>query len=263
MPVFLLNLAHADFAAGKGTFPVDSGRAGRVLGGIARISLMLGAAATLAAAVAYFHQVSAKEDLLASVRIITATVSGCEGPGRFEHIRFHYKVDGKQYDQNAYLRRSVFIGSSGLTDACAAPTVRLEYLAGDPNRWSIAPLSPITREEREAEISAVYVTVGPMFLFVAGVFSFTVLVLKNRKEKQEQLAREGVILPAELIKVSEDMNDESVYNIRAEYRFLNPRAEVVTGRNSGIRLDLKKKDYPPAGTPMLVLYVSDDLFEAL
>jgi len=264
MPVFLLNLANADFAAGKGPYPVMSGRRLAFVSAVARIAVMLGAALTLAAAATYFYQANAKERLLSSLQTVTATVSGCAGPGRFQNIRFHYTVEGKAYDQSAYWRGTEFVGPSGLTDACTAPTIRLNYLAGDPNRWSVAPISPITRQEREATtISAFYVIIGPFFLFVASIFSLTGYALRKTKEKQERLAKEGVILKAELIKAKEDTTEDSPFNIRCEYRFTNPRGEVLTGKTSGIRPDVKKKDYPPPGTPMLVLYVNDHLFEAL
>jgi hypothetical protein len=263
MPVFLLNLKNADFAEGKGPYRVDSGRGMAFSATVTRIALILGAAMTLAAGTLYFYQANAKDRLLASVQTVTATVTGCEGAGRFQNIGFHYAVEGKTYDQSAYMRQTQFVGPSGLTDSCSGKTVRLRYLNGDPNRWSIAPLSPLTRDELESRTSPVYVVSGGTLLLIAGVFALTTKGLKSRKERQEKLAGRGVILKAQLVRAREDNSEDSGYNIRCEYRFLNPRGMEVTGTTSGYRQGMKKKSLPAAGTEMLVLYVDDKLFEAL
>jgi hypothetical protein len=72
-----------------------------------------------------------------------------------------------------------------------------------------------------------------------------------------------VILKAELIEAKEYSSEDTAFDIRCEFRFTNPRGEILTGKTLGIRPDVKKKDYPPPGTAMLVLYVNDKLFEAL
>jgi hypothetical protein len=263
MPVFLMNLKNADFAEGKGPYRVDSGRGVAFSATVTRIALMLGAAITLAAGTMYFYQANAKDRLLASVQTVTATVTGCKGPGRFQNIRFHYAVDGKTYDQSAYMRQTQFVGPSGLTDSCAGNTVQLRYLSGDPNRWSIAPLSPLTREERESRTSLFYLATGGTLLLIAGAFALTTMALKSRKARQEKLAVQGVMLKAQLVRAREDKSEDTAYNIRCEYRFLNPLGREVSGTSSRYRQGMKKKDLPPAGTEMLVLYVDDKLFEAL
>jgi hypothetical protein len=161
------------------------------------------------------------------------------------------------------MRQTKFVGASGLMDACAAGTVKLQVLTGDPDRWSVAPLSPISRAESEAGISAFYVAIGPTLLLIAGIFALTAFMLKKNKLRQERLGSEGVILHAELIKARAETGDDTPNNIRCEYRFTTPRGAVLTGLTSGLRRDLKKKDFPPPGTPMLVLYVDDRLFDAL
>ena len=263
MAVFLLNLANSDFVEGKAPYRVDSGRGAAFSSTVTRVSLMLGVAMTLAAGTTYLYQENAKERLRASVRTLSATVTGCDGPGRFQNIRFHYTVDGNTYDQSAYARQTLFVGPSGLIDSCAAGTVRLNYLSANPERWSIAPLTPITREEMEHGVSAPFLAAGPAFLLVAGIFALTAMGLKARKARQEKLAARGVILKAELVRARKDDSEDSAYNIRCEYRFLNPRGVEVSGISSGYRRGMKKKDLPPAGTEMLVIYVNDDLFEAL
>jgi hypothetical protein len=265
MPVFFLNPANADFAEGKGLYIIDSPRALNFISTVMRISLMLGAALTVAASIAYFYSAGAHQRLLSSVRPVTANVTGCEGPGRFQNVQFHYTIDGKPYDQSAYLRPSQFVGGSGLIDACASGsgTVQLRYLAADPSRWSIAPLSPLKREELEQGTSSMYLMFGPTLLLIAGIYALVWRSLKKRKEKQERLRSAGMILKAELIKAKEDASEDSRYNIRCEYRFTSPRGTVLTGNTSGLRRDIKKTDYPPPGTPMLVVYVDDELFEAL
>jgi hypothetical protein len=151
-----------------------------------------------------------------------------------------------------------------MTDVCAGNgTVELNYLESDPTRWSIAPLSPLTRDDLQTGFSVGYRFPGPVLLLCAGIFWLTGIAVQNTREKQQRLGREGVILKAELIRARHDSSDESVYDIRCEYRFTNPAGVMMTGKSAGSRPDLKKEDYPPEGTPMLVLYVNDELFEAL
>jgi Protein of unknown function (DUF3592) len=264
MPVFLLDLKNADFAEGKGPYRVDSGRGMAFSATVTRIALILGAAMTLAAGTVYFYQANAKDRLPASVRTVTATVTGCEGPGRFQNIRFHYTVDGKTYDQSAYMRQSQFLGPAGLIDSCAGGnTVQLSYLGADPDRWSIAPLSPLTREELESRPSPFYLVTGGTLLLIAGIFALATWKLKSRKARQEKLGARGVLLKAQLVRAREDNCEDTSYNIRCDYRFLNPLGRELSGTSSGYRRGMKKKNLPPAGTEMLVLYVDDNLFEAL
>jgi hypothetical protein len=263
MPVFLLNLANADFVAGKAPYRVDSGRRVSISAALTKVALTLGTAITLAAATAYLYQEHAKGQLRESVRTVTAAVTGCEGPGRFQNIRFHYTADGKNYDQSAYWRQSTFVGPSGLTDSCAKGTVQLNYLSGDANRWSIAPLSPLTRADLESRISAGYVVAGPTLLLIAGIFALTTMGLKSRKARQEKLATTGVILKAEMTRAREYNDEDSRDNIRCEYRFLSPQGVELSGTAFGYREGMKKKDLPPAGTEMLVIYADDKAFEAL
>jgi hypothetical protein len=262
--LFLLNPANRNFAEGKG--PYSSGNfTGTVsaMSALAKVALAAGSVLTLAALGIYFYQAHGRDSLIASVQSVQATVSGCEGPGRYQHIRFHYMANGTPYDQSAYDRLSIFTGGSGLIDACAAATVKLLYLAGDPARWSIAPLSPITRDELQGGISFPYLAAGPTCLLVAGIFGLTASTLRRRQAKQERLGRYGVIFPGELIKAEMDDSENSIYNIRCKYRFTTNRGTALTGTSSGRRRDIGRKNLPPPGTPLMVLYVDDDLYEAL
>jgi hypothetical protein len=262
--VFLLNPANRDFIEGKARFSVgDSSRAASVTGTISKIALIAGAFATLGGMGGYFYQEHAKANLLASVKSVTATVSGCEGPGRYQHIRFHYQVDGRPYDENAYLRRSIFVGGSGLIDACAGGPVKLNYLAGEPGRWAIAPLSPITKEELQNDMDEPYLVAGPFLLVIAGIFWLTAFALRRRHARYERLRDFGTILGAQLVKLKQDDGEGSAYNLICTYLFRNPQGIDITGSSGGFQGELKKKDFPAPGTKLLVLYVDDKLHEAL
>ncbi len=262
--VFLLNLANRDFALGKGPFPCrDSPVATSFMSAGAKIALWIGAAATLATLGSDLYEKHVRESLIASVRSVTASVSGCEGPGRYQHVRFHYTVDGKPYDQNAYWQLSIFIGGSGLTDACAAGTVKLNYLAGEPGRWAIAPLSPIKRDELQSGISGTYRSAGPAFLVASACFGLTAFRLRKDRAQQERLRDFGVVLEAELVKARLDDGDGSPYSFLCEYRFRNPTGLGLIGKTRGFQKGIQMKDLPLPGTRMLVLYVDHKLHQAL
>lgn len=262
--LFLLDLAHRDFAEGKAPYPVKDAKGTiRFLALLVRGALGTGAALTAVTLGIFFYQSQAHDRLLASVQTVQAKVSGCEGPGRFQNVRFQYMVNGAAYDQSAYWQRSAFTGPSGLIDACAAGTVSLRYLASDPNRWAIAPLSPIRRDELTGGISGAWLVAGPMLLLIAGIFGLTRSLLRKRQARNERLRDHGVILDAELIKAEPYSDEDSHFNLRCEYRFTNPEGVTVTGRTLGLRPDIKKKNLPPPGTHLLVLYADPQTHEAI
>jgi hypothetical protein len=262
--IFLLRPSNRDFAEGKAPYnPIAwSGRAA-LFSKIAKIILAFALTWSFVTLGIYFSQAHQRAQLTASVRSVKATVSGCEGPGRYQHIRFHYVANGTAYDESAYDRTSTFTGGSGLIDACAMGTVNLLYLSSDPKRWSIAPLSPITRDELHGGISPVYLVAGPVALLCAGIFAFVAFSLRQQIARQERVRDYGIILDAVLIKAFEITDGESPFNLRCNYHFVDPHGVTLAGKGYAFQKGMNKKSLPVPGTRLLVLYVDQKCFEAL
>jgi hypothetical protein len=262
MEAFFLEPANRDFAEGKGRYqPSDLMPGARVTRTLSRFLMIGGVLATLGAGVFYLYQEQEHEELLASVKTVTAHVRGCEGPGRYEHIRFRYAVDGKMYDQSAYAQQREFRGPSTLIDACKAMTVELNYLPSNPNRWSAAPISPLSRDEREAKPNADMFIPGPMLFALGGLSAFISLRLRKQMAKQDALNARGIVLQGELLRM-EEIEVGSI-DVICYYQFKNPAGVLMNGKSENRRPDLSKDNYPPPGTPVYVIYATDQIFEIL
>lgn len=264
MDAFFLNPANRDFAEGKGPYqPPDLTRGARLAGTLAKCLMIGGVLAALGASVLYVHQEDEHEQLLGSVKTVTAQVSGCEGPGRYEHIRFRYVVDGRTYDQSAYSQFRELMGRTTMIDACNTMTVDLNYVPSDPNRWSAAPISPFTRDERDAKPNTDMFIAGPMIFAFGGVAALVSFVIRKQIARDETLKARGIVLKAELLRMQEDTSDESPYTVVCHFQFTNPGGVLMKGKSMARRRDLKKADYPPPGTPVYVIYATDRFFQML
>jgi len=262
MEAFLLVPANRDFAEGKGQYqPGDLMPGARVTRTLSKFLMIGGILATLGAGVLYLYQEQEHEELLASVKTVTAQVSGCEGPGRYEHIHFRYTVDGKVYDQLASSRLPEFRGPSTMIDACRAMTVELNYLPSNPNRWSAAPISPLSRDEREAKPNADMFLAGPMIFALGGLSAFVSFRLRKQIAKRDALSAGGIVLPGELLLIDEI--EAGSTDLICYYQFKNPAGVLLKGKSENRRPDLRKKNYPPPGTPVYVIYATDQMFEIL
>jgi len=262
MDAFFLNPANRDFTEGKGPYQVQDLRpSASKASTLAKFLTIGGVLATLGATALYFYQDHEHEQLVGSVKTVTAAVSGCEGPGRFQHIRFRYTVDGKAYDQSAYSQWREFMGPTTMTDACKTMTVELNYLPSDPNRWSAAPLSPLSRDEREAKPNADMFIAGPMIFAFGAISALVSVVIRKNIARRDALKAGGIALKGELLRMEEDTSDESSYTVVCYYQFKNPAGVLLKGRSGAYRPELKKGDYPPPGTPVYVVYATDRLFE--
>jgi hypothetical protein len=264
MEAFLLNPANRDFAEGKGPYrPADLTRRTSVAGSVAKFLSIAGVLITIGAGVLYLYQDRQHDQLLASVKTVTAWVTGCAGPGMFQQIHFHYRVDGKEYDQSAYSQYREFMGPTTMMDACKTTMVELNYLPSDPNRWSAAPISPFTRDEREAKPGPGMFIAGLMVLSFGGIAALVAFGFRKQMERQETLKTRGIVLRAELLQMEEDKSDDSAYNVICRYHFTNPAGVLMKGRTGAYRKDLKKSNYPPPGTPVYVIYATDKIFDML
>lgn len=262
MEAFFLEPSNQDFADGKGRYqPSDLIPGARVTHTLSKFLMIVGVLAMLGAGIFYLYQEQEHEELLASIKTVTAQVSGCEGPGRYEHIRFRYTVDGKVYDQSAYLQGREFRGPSTLIDACRTLTVELNYLPSNPNRWSAAPISPLSRDEREAKPNADMFFPGPMIFALGGLSAFVSLRLRKQIAKQDELNARGIVLQGELLRM-EEIEVGSI-DLICYYQFKNPTGVLMNGKSEARRPDLGKDNFPPPGTPVYVIYATDQIFEIL
>jgi len=230
---------------------------------LSRFLLLGGVLATLGAGVIYLYQELKHEELLASVKTVTAQVSGCDGPWKFEHVRFRYTVEGKVYDQSAYSQKPEFMWPSTIVDGCKTMTVELNYLASDPNRWSAAFISPLSWDEREAKPNANLFIAGPMILALGGIFAFASFLLRKQIARQDVLKAAGIVLEGELLRMEEDTSQESPFPLICYYQFKNPVGALRNGKSTPYEGDLKKSNYPPPGTPVYVIYATDEVFQML
>ena len=264
MEAFFLDSSNRDFAEGKGPYqPRDLKHSASVAGKISKYLMLGGVLATLGAGLLYLYLDDQHQQLLGSVKSLTAAVSGCEGPGRYQHIRFRYTVDGKVYDQSAYDQFRGLMGGSTMIDACETMKVELNYLPSDPNRWSAAPISPFSRDELEAKPNSALFVAGPMLFAFGLIAAFVAFLTRKQIARQDALKAGGVAIPAELLRIEEDTDDESPFTLMCYYQFRNPAGVLTKGNTGAHRKDLKKRDYPPPGTPVFVIYVSDKLFQML
>jgi hypothetical protein len=264
MEAFFLDPANRDFAEGKGLYqPPDLTGSASMTRTMGKFLMIGGVLATLGAGVVYLYQEQEHELLLGSVKSVAAQVSGCEGPGRYEHIRFGYTVGGKAYDQSAYSRSPEFLWPSTMTEACKTRTVELNYLASDPNRWSAAPISPLSGDERDAKPNGDMFIAGPMIFALGGIFAVGSVGIRKQIAKQDALKAGGIVLKAELLRMEDDTSEESPYPVVCYYQFINPAGGLVYGKSAPYRGDLEKRDYPQTGTPVYLIYTTDQCFEML
>ena len=79
------------------------------------------------------------------------------------------------------------------------------------------------------------------------------------------MTAEGGLLPAELIKTKyySGTGEGNVPSLRIDYRFKAPDGQMVDKRQSLSAFDYTRKTVPPDGSTILILYVDNELFEAL
>ncbi len=121
------------------------------------------------------------------------------------------------------------------------------------------------RQTQQDDLDAGYIVAGPVLLFL-GVFYWMVSWFQARRvSKERRLAAEGGLLPAELIKAKyySGGGESNTPSLRIDCRFKAPDGQTIDKRQSLSRFDANSKTVPPAGSTILILYVDNELFEAL
>ncbi len=111
--------------------------------------------------------------------------------------------------------------------------------------------------------SSLWIYGGALFFVFAAIAHAIANSFRKTKQRWDDLAARGIVLDAELTEASAS-TDDSLTTLICHYRFTSPQGTVLTGKSLGSTLDENKyKELPGPGTPMLVVYVDDDTFEAL
>jgi len=114
------------------------------------------------------------------------------------------------------------------------------------------------------DLDAGYIIAGPFLLVLALVY-WLFAWAQTRRAAREQTLSQGGLIGAELtgIKYFSGSTDTSTPSLRVDYRFTAPDGQVVDKRQSLPRFDFTRKDLPPVGSRVLVLYVDKETFEVL
>jgi hypothetical protein len=246
--------ANRDFVSGQGPFAVEASRGARkfirwgmwllLIAGVG-MSLVVGAIEI------YLHQQRA--DLEAPLVTVDAKVVGCDGTAT-SVPHFVYQAEGKTYEHYAPQTRS---------DMCDNKPWQITYIPGNPDQFAVAPDSPLPEADDDLDFG--YLVGGPVLLFVAAFYGMISWIQSRRAGKESRLTAEGGLLPAELIKTKyySGTGDGNVPSLRVDYRFKAPDGQMIEKRQSLSRFDYTRKNLPPEGSPLLVLYVDAGLFEVL
>ncbi len=107
-----------------------------------------------------------------------------------------------------------------------------------------------------------YIYAGVVFVGLSGLFLWFRSRLRGKKMKEDELDARGIIVDGELVDAS-PIHSTSSYDFVCTYRFTSPRGTNLTCRTAGCRRDISGRTLPPPGTPLVVLYLDDNNFEAL
>ncbi len=118
--------------------------------------------------------------------------------------------------------------------------------------------------EQKNEFDPFYLIIGPLLLALAVVYWLFAWAQSRRAAKEQRLSQGGLI-GAELtgIKYFTGSTDTSSPSLRVDYRFTAPDGQVVDKRQSLPVFDFNRKNLPPVGSKILVLYVDKETFEVL
>ena len=115
------------------------------------------------------------------------------------------------------------------------------------------------------DLDAGFIISAPLLLAAAAVYWLFYWVQSRRAAKEEVLGSRGGLLPAEMtgIKYIEGSSDGGTPSLRVDYRFTAPDGQLVDKRQSVQQFNYGRKNLPPVGSKVLVLYVDKETFEVL
>jgi hypothetical protein len=251
--VFVRKLNRA-FVTGRGPLGPPSARPARGFLRIGLWGLLFGGIVTslIVGAAEYFERQQWKE-LQTVLRTVDAEVIGCDG-ATLVLPQLRYTVEGKTYQH--YPRYAP-------DDICSKKPRQVTYVAGHPDSWALAPASPLP--PFEDEIGGFWIVLGPLLLCLAPIYWLFLWFANRRAVREARLVKEGGLIGAELLSAKHCSGGPKggIPSILVKFRMILPNGEPAEGRQSFTMFDLNSREFPPAGSKLLVLRVDDALQQLL
>jgi hypothetical protein len=248
--VFIRNKNRA-FVTGRGPLASETSKGVRRFIRVGMwVLLAAGIAVSLAAGAMEFVERQQRADLEATLRTVDAKVVGC-GTNDIPYLT--YVAEGKSYHHYTPQTRA---------DICDNRSWQVTYVAGNPDKWAVAPDSPL--KPFEDNIDAMWIVAGPALLFLALFYWLFSLFQTRRAGQEARLTKEGALVGAELQSIKwHSGGEDSNPSLRVGYRMTLPDGRVIEKRQSFAHFDLDRRALPPEGTKLLVLRVDDSLQQVL
>src|SRR5215472_3516584 len=191
-----------------------------------------------------------RAELEASLRTVDAKVVGC-GTNDIPYLT--YIAEGKSYHHYTPQTRA---------DICDNRSWQVTYIAGNPDKWAVAPDSPLN--PFEDDIDGLWIVAGPALLSLALFYWFFSWLQSRRVGQEARLTKDGALVGAELQSIKWYSGGESSNpSLRVGFRVTLPDGRVIEKRQSFTNFDLDRKALPPEGSKLLVLRVDDSLQQVL
>lgn len=180
---------------------------------------------------------------------------GVSVAGQITHLR---ERDQRYYAEYAFqVGRShitQYTGEQRITQAAyerlepGAP-VTVTYLPGDPHLSRLDEQNPGDQQRGWLTLAATALT----------LFSISLALLAlDQHVQSRRVQREWRVQRGQLIECSGKLDEDGDFKIRLRYRFRTPGGQVIVGKTSQIRNDLKESPLPRPGAPVAVYYCMRD-----
>jgi hypothetical protein len=240
------------FVTGQGPLATSASKgARRFLRAGTWVFLIAGLVITLVVGAMEYFERQQRTELEASVKTVDAQVVGCENRATSVPF-FSYTAEGRVYHH--FARQT-------LADMCDKRSWQVNYFAGNPDAWALAPDSPLP--PFEDKIDALWIAIGPCLFLLAVIYWLATWSQERRAGKEARLVKKGGLLGAELVKAKYYAGDGGSSSIRLKFTMTPPNGQPIERKQSLSRYDLDHRALPPPGTKLLVLYVDETLQEVL
>ena len=168
--------------------------------------------------------------------------------GTTYHVEYLYEVNERVFSGSDTVSREAYSGAG------VGEGIGILYAPGDPGLSTLEGANDIGT---------------PIFLtFFAGFWNlvswgiFLALIVGAYRDRQ--LVRDGQLVNGELLSINGRNGSKGSYHVTAEFSFLPPdEGEVIFGKQTAQRNDLRGASLPGKGTPVMVLYKNRKHFKML
>jgi hypothetical protein len=162
-------------------------------------------------------------------------------------VTYRFAVDDQVYVVEESVKYELYASADN------GESLLVRYAMQDPNIASIKPVSFV----RPLVLTAF------CLVWCGLVFGLTLFSLRKLRRRR-RLAREGGLTDGELVYCSGYEDSDGDFHLKTQIRFRSPQTGVwLRETYSPLRNDLKGKPLPRPGTPIHVIYIDDNTFEAL